>query len=246
MSMPARPSSPSSPPCRCCGPSVLPRGLCAGRRIQHHLRGAHHLRRLHHKRVQRNLRRVRSRDRQGDAGLPQALSRALSGADALLRAGAPQQQYRRDVGGDRACHAHHRGHGRHLPHARCDRGGVEIFHPRQRRHRACAVRHHPRLYGCRAGDGRRPQRHGVDRPRRPRRFARAGDAQPRLRLSAARLWHQDRSLSRCMPGCPTPMPKVQRRSLPCSQDYCSTSRSTRCSAARCCSPATRRRWRRGR
>ena len=30
---------------------------------------------------------------------------------------------------------------------RGDRGGVEIFHPRQRRHRARAVRHDPRLYG---------------------------------------------------------------------------------------------------
>ena len=86
-----------------------------------------------------------------------------------LRARAPQQQYRRDVGGDRACHAHHRGHGRHLPDARCDRGGVEIFHSRQRRHRARSVRHHPRLYGGGAGDGRRPQCHGVDRPRLPRR-----------------------------------------------------------------------------
>ena len=42
--------------------------------------------------------------------------------------------------------------------------------------------------------GAGPERHGVDRPRPPCRFARAGDAQPRLRLPAARLWHQDRPL----------------------------------------------------
>ena len=42
--------------------------------------------------------------------------------------------------------AHHRADGRHLPHPRGARGGVEIFHPRQRRHRAGAVRHHPGLY----------------------------------------------------------------------------------------------------
>ena len=39
----------------------------------------------------------------------------------------------------------HRDDGRHLPHARSDRGRLEILHPRQRRHRARAVRHHPGL-----------------------------------------------------------------------------------------------------
>ena len=63
---------------------------------------------------------------------------------------------------DRARHAHHRADGRHLPHARGAGGGVEIFHPRQRRHRARAVRHDPRLHGGAAGDRRRARRHGVD------------------------------------------------------------------------------------
>ena len=43
-----------------------------------------------------------------------------------------------------------------------DRGGVEILHPRQRRHRARLVRHHPRLHGGAARAGRGPRRHGVD------------------------------------------------------------------------------------
>ena len=37
-------------------------------------------------------------------------------------------------------------------------GGLEIFHPRQRRHRAGAVRHHPRLHGGAAGGRRGPGR----------------------------------------------------------------------------------------
>ena len=74
-----------------------------------------------------------------------------------------RQQYRPDVGGDRARHAHHRADGRHLPHARGARGGLEVFHPRQRRHRARAVRHDPRLHGGAAGDRRGPRRHGLDR-----------------------------------------------------------------------------------
>ena len=43
------------------------------------------------------------------------------------------------------------------------RGGVEIFHPRQRRHRARPVRHDPRLYGRAAGARRGAGRHGLDR-----------------------------------------------------------------------------------
>ena len=68
---------------------------------------------------------------------------------------ARRQQYRPDVGGDRARDADHRADGRHLPHPRGARSGVEIFHPRQRRHRAGAVRHHPRLHGGAAGRRRR-------------------------------------------------------------------------------------------
>ena len=60
----------------------------------------------------------------------QALSRALSGADARLQSRSAQQQYRHHVGRHRARHAHHGDHGRHLPHPCGDRGGLEIFHPR--------------------------------------------------------------------------------------------------------------------
>ena len=42
------------------------------------------------------------------------------------------------------------------------RGGLEILHPRQRRHRAGAVRHDPRLHGGAPGDRRGPRRHGLD------------------------------------------------------------------------------------
>ncbi len=72
-----------------------------------------------------------------------------------LQSRPAQQQYRRDVGGHRACHADHRGDGRHLPHPRGDRGGLEIFHPRIRRHRARPVRHHFDLYGGGASHRRR-------------------------------------------------------------------------------------------
>ena len=63
---------------------------------------------------------------------------------------------------------------------------------------------------------------------------RSGAAQSRFRLSAARLRHQSRAWRRCMPGCPTPMPKARRRSRRCCRACCSTSRSTRCCASRCC------------
>ena len=43
-----------------------------------------------------------------------------------------------DVGGYRSRDAYHGADGRHLPHPRGTRSGMEIFHPRQRRHRACA------------------------------------------------------------------------------------------------------------
>jgi hydrogenase-4 component F len=39
-----------------------------------------------------------------------------------------------------------------------DRGGVEIFHSRQRRHRAGAVRHHPGLLAARPVLGERRRR----------------------------------------------------------------------------------------
>ena len=44
------------------------------------------------------------------------LSRHVSGADVRDEPRARRQQYRLDVGGDRARDAHDRAHGRHLPH----------------------------------------------------------------------------------------------------------------------------------
>jgi hydrogenase-4 component F len=51
---------------------------------------------------------------------------------------------------------------------------------------------------------------------------------------------------RCMPGCLTPMPKVQRRYRRCCRACCSTSRSTRCCASRYCLPPIPRRLPRAR
>ena len=48
-----------------------------------------------------------------------------------------------------------------LSHARVDRGGLEIFHPLRRRHRARALRHHPHVSRRPAGDGQRPGGHGL-------------------------------------------------------------------------------------
>ncbi len=126
------------------------------RRPQHRLHRAQHLRRLHHQRLQRQLHRPRARDRPADAGLPALLPRHVPGPDVRHEPGAARQQHRPDVGGGRAGDADHRADGRHLPHARGARGGVEILHPRQRRHRARAVRHHPRLPGGAAGARRGP------------------------------------------------------------------------------------------
>ena len=62
---------------------------------------------------------------------------------------------------------------------------------------------------------------------------RSGAAQCRLRLPAARLWHQGRAWRRSMPGCPTRMPKARRRSRRCCRACSSMSRSMRCCASRC-------------
>ena len=117
------------------------------RRSIDRLRRARHVRRVHHRRVQRQLYRARGRHRPADAGQPAFLSRALSGFNVRHELGAHLQQHRPHVGGDRARDAHHHHDGRHLPHARGAGSGVEIFHPRQRRHCDGAVRHDPRLHG---------------------------------------------------------------------------------------------------
>ena len=130
--------------------------LSARRRPQHRLHRAQHLRRLHHQRLQRELRRARAPDRPAEARLSALLSRHVSDPDVRHEPGAVGEQHRADVGRDRDCHADHRHDGRHLSHPRSARGGLEILHPRQRRHRARAVRHHPRLCRRGAGDRRRP------------------------------------------------------------------------------------------
>ena len=78
--------------------------------------------------------------------------------------GAARQQHRPDVGRGRTRDADHGDDGRHLPHRRSAGGGVEILHPRQRRHRAGAVRHHPGLSRRPAGGRRGPGRDGLDQP----------------------------------------------------------------------------------
>ena len=177
------------------GPAGRParhRAVPAGRRPEHRLHPAQHLRRLHHQRVQRQLYRPRARNRPPDAGLPAILPRDVPAHAVRHEPGADRQQHRPDVGGGRTRHPHHRGDGRHLPHPRGDRGRLEILHPRQRRHRARAVRHHPGL-SRRAPRGRRGHRcDGLDHPDHPRARLRSGAAQHRLHLPAAGLRHQGR------------------------------------------------------
>ena len=159
---------------RVCDLSHIPRGSIAAcraprerhlsvrRRSQRRLRRARHLRRLHDQRLQRELHRARDRDRPANARASALLSCDVPGPDVRHEPRASRQQHRPHVGGDRAGDAHDGADGRHLSHARGARGGVEIFHPRQRRHRAGAVRHDPRLHGGAAGGRRRSRRHGVD------------------------------------------------------------------------------------
>ena len=113
-------------------------------------------RRLHDQHLQRQLYRPRARDRPADAGLLRFYHAMFQLMMFAHEPRAGRQQYRPDVGRDRAGDADHGHDGRHLPHPRGARSGVEIFHPRQRRHRARAVRHHPRLSGGAAGRRRGP------------------------------------------------------------------------------------------
>ena len=165
----------------------------AGRRPQPLPDRPQHLRRLHDQRLQRQLHRPRAGDRPSDAGLSALLPRDVPDADVRHEPGAARQQHRPDVGGDRTGDADHRADGRHLPHPRGAGSGVEVLHPRQRRHRAGAVRHHPRLSRgtARCRPGRRCD--GVDGADCPRPVVRSGAAQSRLRLPPARLRHQGRA-----------------------------------------------------
>ena len=217
--------------------------LHSDRRSQRRLHRAQHLRRLHRERVQRHLHRPRDRDRPADADASALLSRDVSVPAVLDEPGADRQQYRPDVGGDRAGDADDRADGRNLPHAGGDRGGVEIFHPRQRRHRARPVRHDPRLHGRPAGGRRRRSGHAVDEPDRPCAAVRSVAARSRLRLSAARLRHQGRPCAAARLAARTRTPKGRRRSPRCCPAFCSMSRSTPCCASSSCSTPTRARSR---
>ena len=123
-------------------------------------------------------------------------------------------------------------------HAGGDRSGVEILHPRQRRHRARAVRHDPGLHGRRPVVGEGVQAMLWTSLIRPCAAVRPGAARPRFRLSAARLRHQGRpcAAARLAAG------RARRRA---DADFrrpvrasCSTSRSTPCFASSCCSTPT--------
>ena len=219
------------------------RALSAGGRPQQGLHRADHLRRLHHQRVQRQLYRPRDRDRPADADLRALLSRHVPGADVRHEPRAGGQQYRPDVGGDRDGDADHRADGRHLPHPRGAGSGLEIFHPRQRRHRAGAVRHHSRLHGGEAGDRRRPLRHGVDRAGHARRRNSIRRCSTSPSCSCCSATAPKSASRRCTPGCPTRTRKARRRSRRCCPACCSTSRSMRCCASRCCWRSIRRRSR---
>ncbi len=168
--------------------------LSAGRRPQRRLHRAQHLRRLHHQRVQRQLHRPRARDRPARRrrylrfyhAMYQALMFAMNLALVANNIGLMWVAIEVAtlttvlmVGIYRT--------------ARGARGGVEVLHPGQRRHRARAVRHDPRLSRGAAG-GRR----GLDAMAwsvlvTPGGRVRSGAAQPRLRVPAARLRHQGRA-----------------------------------------------------
>src|SRR5262249_41832613 len=109
------------------------------RRLQHLLRSRHHLRGLHHLDLQRELYRSRDRDRPPGSGIPAVLPRPLPGDDRRHGRGSDRQQYRPDVGRRGGGDALHRDDGRHLSHAGGGGSRLEIFHPRQRRHRARLV-----------------------------------------------------------------------------------------------------------
>ena len=108
-------------------------------------------------------------------------------------AGAPVQQPGHSLGragggdaGDRAARVA-------LPDAGEPRGGVEVFHPLRRRHRAGAVRHDPALLRRREAARRRRRRAAVDRARQRQGRPRADGALARVRVPARGLRHQGRA-----------------------------------------------------
>ena len=149
-----------------------------------HPGGAYHLG------VQRQLYRPRDRNRQTHAAVRAVLSCHVPRHDGIDECGAHRQQHRPDVGWPGNGDLDYRGHGRHLPHAVGHRSGMEIFHPRQRRHFARLLRHHPDL-SCRPES---PWRRGSGNDLEPAAGCRATTrrlaAQSRVHLPAHRLRHQ--------------------------------------------------------
>ena len=163
------------------------------RRVQHRLHRHQHPGRLHHLAVQRLLYRPRDRNRPPAADLRAILSRHVPGHDGLDELALHRQQYRRDVGRAGTGDPDHGGHGRSLSHAAGHRGGVEIFHPGERRHFAGVLRHHPDLPRRAAGAGRGCAGDDLEPAAGGGRAHGSGDPRPRLHLPADRLRHQGRA-----------------------------------------------------
>ncbi len=115
------------------------------RRSQHRLHRRQYVRRFHDERLQRDLHRSRNRDRPADVDAHPFLPRDVPGHDVRHEPRARREQHRHDVGRGGTCDIDDGRDGRSVPHARGARSGVEIFHSRQRRHCAGAVRHDARV-----------------------------------------------------------------------------------------------------
>ena len=89
-------------------------------------------------------------------------------------------------------------------------------------------------HGGAAGDRRRARRHGVDGAGRQRRASSTRRCSTSPSSSCCSATAPRSAWRRCMPGCPTPMPRARRRSRRCSPACCSTWRSMRCCASSCC------------
>ena len=87
-----------------------------------------------------------------------------------------------------------------------------------------------KVLGCGGG-----YRAAVDAPERRQRTTGTARPRPRLCFSARRAMAPRSGWHRCTTGCPTPTPRVLRRSPRCCLDYCLTLRSTRSCAAKCSS-----------
>ena len=167
--------------------------LSAGRRSQYRLCPVELLHRLHHQRLQRLLHRSRTAGRQAGDPAYAFLSRNVPADAVRHEPGAAGQQYRPDVGRGRTGDADHGADGRPLSHRRGAGGGVEIFHPRQRRHRSGAVRHHPGL-SRRASGGRRGNGgDDLDHSAAARAELRSVAAEYRIHFPVAGIRHQGRA-----------------------------------------------------